>query len=197
MIGKYILMWRMERWISITLTIAISSYLATRRDGRILIARTTIVHQIKRDRAVGTIRLTWIFSRRPQVDQIEAHRGHNYLFAEASWASDSHRMGEIGGNWTAYLTPGGRSGALDRLLFVETLDLHRTARKTHGRSPRSWHDRTAIAVRSSRDCDSFMAESPPQSLEGIHWRIEITINPRSWPNRGVIVIRSWFFWKRN
>ena len=96
-------------------------------------------------------------------------------------------MGEIGGNWTAYLTPDGSSEALDRLLFVETLDLQRTAGKTRGRSPRLRRDRTAIAVRSSSDRDSFMAKSPPRSSESIHWRIEITINPRSWPDRGAIV----------
>ena len=95
-------------------------------------------------------------------------------------------MGEIGGNKTAYLTPDGSSEALDRLLFVETLDLQQTAGKTRGRSPRLWRDRTAIAVRSSSDRDS-MAESPPRSSESIHWRIEITINPRSWPDRGAIV----------
>ena len=55
------------------------------------------------------------------------------------------------------------------------------------KSPRSWRDRTAIAVRSSRDRDSFMAESSPRSSDDMHWRIETTINSRSWPDRGAIV----------
>ena len=44
-----------------------TAYLATSRDGRILIAQTTIVHQIKRDRAIGTILLTWIFIGRQRL----------------------------------------------------------------------------------------------------------------------------------
>ena len=74
---------------------------------------------------------------------------------------------------------------------VRSLDLHRTAGKTRGRNPRSWRDRTAIAGRSSHDCGSFIAESPPRSLNGVHGRIEITINSRSWPDRCAIGVRSW------
>ena len=53
-------------------------------------------------------------------------------------------------------------------------------------------DRIAIAVRSSPNRYS-MAESCPRSSEGVQWWIEITINPRSWPNRGAIVA----LWKKN
>ena len=50
-------------------------------------------------------------------------------------------------------------------------------------------DRIAIAVRSSPNRYS-MAESRPRSSERVQWWIEITINPRSWPNRGAIVADS-------
>ena len=78
-------------------------------------------------------------------------------------------------------------GTLWRVRFSSNRDLHRTAGKTSGRSPRSWRDRTAIAVRSTRDHDSFVAESPPRFSKGVQWWIEITINPRSWLDRGAIV----------
>ena len=67
------------------------------------------------------------------------------------------------------------------------LDCHRTAGNICKRTPRSRSDRAAITARSSRDRGSFVVESPPRSLDGIHWRIEITINSRSWPDRGAIV----------
>ena len=91
---------------------------------------------------------------------------------------------------TAYLTPRGGSRAPDlhrdshrsdswrwkRLMIkawqdraivtVPSLEEHRTATTSRGRTPRSRSDRTAIAARSSRDRDSFRAESSPQSSEG-------------------------------
>ena len=96
--------------------------------------------------------------------------------------------GRFIGQWIAIRrSPLKLRGTLSPVTFSSSRDLHRTARKTHGRSPRSWHDRTAIAVRSSRDRDSFMAESPSRSSEGVQWWIKITIYPRSWLDRGTIV----------
>ena len=69
-------------------------------------------------------------------------------------------------------------------------ELHRMARMTRGRTPQSQSDRTAIAARSSGDRGSFVVESPPRSLNGNYWRMEITIYSRSWPDRGAIVARS-------
>ena len=57
---------------------------------------------------------------------------------------------------------------LVRLISIERAgsssrsDLHRTAETTRGRTPRSRSDRTAIAVRSSRDRSSCRAESTPR-----------------------------------
>ena len=44
-------------------------------------------------------------------------------------------------------------------------DSHRTTDRTRGRTPRSWHDRTTITVRSSRDRAPFSVES--ERREGI------------------------------
>ena len=140
--------------------------------------------------------------------EITGHR------VDASGASDLHRMGDANevrggvgsvGFSSRFRSRSHRNRDPNRkahlrtrgpLWGVRSLDLHRTAEKTRGRNPRSWRDRTAIAGWSSHDCGSFIAESPPRSLNDVHWRIEITINSRSWPDRGAIVVRSWLFWSK-
>ena len=82
-------------------------------------------------------------------------------------------------------------GLLWNVQSPSSRDLHRMARTIHGRTPRSRSDRTAIAARSSRDRGSFVVKSPPRSLDGGRWSINTTIDVRSWPDRGVIVARSW------
>ena len=72
----------------------------------------------------------------------------------------------------------------------QSQDLHRTAEKARGRTPWSRHDRTAIAVRLSRDRGSFSAESEwrsPTWSDGDQLMTRITIDARWWPDRGVIV----------
>ena len=65
-------------------------------------------------------------------------------------------------------------------------DFNPTAHTDHGRTPRSRSDRTAIAVRSSRDRRVDVVESPPVDPTAIDGRP----GPRSWPDRGTIVTRS-------
>ena len=71
------------------------------------------------------------------------------------------------------------------------LKLHRTAEKIRERTPRLQWDRTPIAARSSRDCGSFLVESPPRSIDGVHCWIEITIVARSWGDRGSFEAKFW------
>ena len=62
-------------------------------------------------------------------------------------------------------------------------DLHRTARKACGRTPRSRPDRTAIAARSSRDRSSFSVTIFPSDRR----MIDGLPGLRSRPDRGPIV----------
>ena len=55
------------------------------------------------------------------------------------------------------------------------------------KKPRSRSDRAVIAVRSSRDRSSFLAESCPIDRQAI----DEGSGPRLWPDRGPIVARSW------
>ena len=93
--------------------------------------------------------------------------------ADASRAMDRHQTVSIEAAWNS----------LARQIFIRS------------RSPSDgWENawkKSTIVARSSRNCDFFMAESPPRSSEGIHWRIEITINLRLWPDRGPIAARLW------
>ena len=70
-------------------------------------------------------------------------------------------------------------------------DLHRTMKKTRGRTPRSRRNRTAIAVRSSRDRGSFSTESERRFSHLIGRRStddqdhdRRTIVAQSWRDRG-------------
>ena len=94
------------------------------------------------------------------------------------WSSSSSWSSLIG--WLAVDPPLNLGHWIGGSRSSTQLNLHRTAEKIRGRTPRSRSDRTAIAVRSSRDHGSFVMESPPRSLDGVHWWIEITINSRSW-----------------
>ena len=67
------------------------------------------------------------------------------------------------------------------------LDLHRTTNNSCGRTSRSWFDRTAIEPRSHK----FRREIDPIGSEGGRPISRITIDARSWPDRGAIVARSW------
>ena len=51
----------------------------------------------------------------------------------------------------------------------------------------SWKN-AAIAIRSSRDCASFVVESPPRSSYGGRWSINTMIVARSRRDRGPIVV---------
>ena len=55
------------------------------------------------------------------------------------------------------------------------------------KNPRSRSDRAMIAVRSSRDRISFLGESSPIDRQAI----DEGSGPRSWPDRGPIMARSW------
>ena len=70
-------------------------------------------------------------------------------------------------------------------------DLHRTMKKARGRTPQSRRNQTATAVRSSRDCGSFSAESELRFSHLIRRRStgdqdhdRRTIVARSWSDRG-------------
>ena len=76
-------------------------------------------------------------------------------------------------------------------------DRDRTARTIRGRTPRSRSDRTAITKRSSRDRASCLVESPPRSSYDSCWSINTTIDARSWPDRGAIVLLFEVKLKRN
>ena len=84
----------------------------------------------------------------------------------------------------------------DSILFMEThgaSDFHRTAGKFRGRNPRSWCDRAAIVAPSARNQGHDLPTDGVRS-DGGSLRINITIDARSWPNRGVIVVplkRNW------
>ena len=86
--------------------------------------------------------------------------------------------------WRPPLKP---RGTLWRIGFSSENDLHQTALRMRGRTPRSWLDRAAIAARSSRDRRAFEAESTPRSPEMLSWRSAA----RSTPNRCTIRPRSW------
>ena len=64
---------------------------------------------------------------------------------------------------------------------------HRMVQTSRGRMPRSWSDRAAIAARLSRDLTSFIAESLQQDPT----TADRDPGPRSTPDRGLIVARSW------
>ena len=49
-------------------------------------------------------------------------------------------------------------------------------------------DRGLIEPRSRRDRASFVVESPPRSSYGDRWSINTTIDARSWPDRGAILV---------
>ena len=70
----------------------------------------------------------------------------------------------------------------------DRLDFHQTTQTLRGRTSRSRSDRNAIAARSSRNRASFIVESPPQSSYDDRWSINTTIDARSWPDRGAIVV---------
>ena len=91
-------------------------------DTMILIARTTIAHQAKRDRVIGTIRLTWISIGRPRRF-VEEHRDRAAIAHHSLW-NHLHdlRMAVVGAS---------------------------IPRSTHDRgliAVRSWPDRGAIVV---------------------------------------------------
>ena len=79
------------------------------------------------------------------------------------------------------------------VMYVErsgSEDLHRTARKACGRTPRSRPNRTAIAARSSRDRSSFSVTICPRDRRVIDGLPGLRSRPdrgRSWPDRGPIV----------
>ena len=80
------------------------------------------------------------------------------------------------------------------LLFTEThgaVDFHRTAERTRGRNPRSWCDRTAIAVRSSPNRGSFSAKSRELSFPVIRMAIAWAPTSRSKGDCGPIAAGSW------
>ena len=74
--------------------------------------------------------------------------------------------------------------SLARRIFIRS-DLHRTALRTRGRTPRSRSDRTVIAARSSRDRGAFDAESTPRSSDRGFVRIFSPIDARSGHDRGL------------
>ena len=92
------------------------------------------------------------------------------------------------------------SGARDRIIMIvqPAVNHDRTAQTKRGRTLRSSRDRAAIAARSSRDRGAI----EPRSYDfrggiALTWldadrrRPKTTIESRSWPDRGSIVVRSW------
>ena len=100
-------------------------------------------------------------------DQTSAKKADFILIVDASRASDLHRTGDAneahGGVGSVRFSSRFRSrwdhdrdpnhtthlrtcGTLWRVRFSSGCDLHRTARKARVRNPRSWRDRTTIAV---------------------------------------------------
>ena len=99
-----------------------------------------------------------------------------------------YRDGQISIRWT---TTGKRDRAIETTSFLP--DLHLTAGKVRERNPRSRCDRTAIAPRSSSDrapSSRNWCYNPTTRSDCDRLRTRITIDARSWPDRGAIVAQS-------
>ena len=84
-------------------------------------------------------------------------------------------------------------GTLWHVRFSSGSDLHRTALRIRGGTPRSRFDRAAIAARSSRDRGAYVAKSSLVDRTAIdEWP-----GPRSWPDRGPIVAKFVAILKEN
>ena len=117
---------------------------------------------LKWPRSEGYAMATWRLENRPIIINWRSHDRDLTASTEAAWNS------------------------LARRIFIRS-DLHRTALRTRGRTPRSRSDQTAIAARSSRDRGAFNAESTPWSSEMFSWRS----TARSTPNRRKFKPWSW------
>ena len=106
--------------------------------------------------------------------------------AEPSRPLDLHRTATGG-----FASRSRRTGS-DQLRSSIQLEHHRTAQTMQGRSPRSRSDRAAIEPRSRRDRAAITRLLPQNRPYLIRRRPRTTIEPRSWPDRGsIVVLKSW------
>ena len=120
-----------------------------------------------------------------------------FAIGSTAQSSDVHRTAaivrDLGDAWSLLVRPisivrtAVNRAEHDDCADQNRLDLNPTAQTNRGRTPRSRSDRTAIAARSSRDRRVDVGESLPVDQTAIDGRP----GPRSWPDRGAIVARSW------
>ena len=86
-------------------------------------------------------------------------------------------------------------GLLLNVRSPSSRELHRTARTTHGRTPRSQSDRTTMAARSSRDRGSFGVELPPRSVTAFTGGSISRLTHDRGPFEARLWLNSWPIWK--